>query len=323
MTDNEATAGMKRQQRKEKYKTKFEKMLDEYKNAFVVGVDNVGSLQMQKIRISLRGHAVILMGKNTMMRKTIRGQTQKNSNLEKLLPHIYENVGFIFTKEDLSSIREKILENKVAAPARAGALAPVDVTIPAQVTSLGPEKTSFFQALQIPTKITRGTIEIINDVHLIKVGDKVGASEAALLNMLNISPFSYGLIIRQVYDSGACFQPGVLDIKPEDLRQKFLLGVQRLAAFSLGINYPNQASAPHLIMGGFKRLLALAANTEIEFEQAKSMKEYLKDPSKFQAAAAPTTVAASKPAEVKKPEKAKEPEPEADEDMEGGFDIFG
>jgi hypothetical protein len=37
----------------------------------------------------------------------------------------------------------------------------VDVTIPAQVTSLGPEKTSFFQALQIPTKITRGTIEII------------------------------------------------------------------------------------------------------------------------------------------------------------------
>ena len=47
------------------------------------------------------------------------------------------------------------------APARAGAIAPVDVTIPAQVTSLGPEKTSFFQALQIPTKITRGTIEII------------------------------------------------------------------------------------------------------------------------------------------------------------------
>ncbi len=50
---------------------------------------------------------------------------------------------------------------QVAAPARAGALAPVDVSIPAQVTNLGPEKTSFFQALQIPTKITRGTIEII------------------------------------------------------------------------------------------------------------------------------------------------------------------
>ena len=38
---------------------------------------------------------------------------------------------------------------------------------------MGPEKTSFFQALQIPTKIARGTIEILNEVHLIKVGDKV------------------------------------------------------------------------------------------------------------------------------------------------------
>ena len=47
------------------------------------------------------------------------------------------------------------------APARAGAVAPLDVKIPAQATTLGPEKTSFFQALQIPTKITKGTIEIL------------------------------------------------------------------------------------------------------------------------------------------------------------------
>ena len=74
-----------------------------------------------------------------------------------------------------------------------------------------------------------------------------------------------------VYDSGACFEPSILDIKPADLRVKFIQGIERLAAFSLGINYPNQASAPHLIIGGFKRLLALAAETDIEFEQAKTV----------------------------------------------------
>ena len=73
---------------------------------------------------------------------------------------------------------------------RAGALAPLDVTVPAQNTGMGPEKTSFFQALSIPTKITKGTIEIIQDVPLIKAGDKVGMSEATLLNMLSISPFT-------------------------------------------------------------------------------------------------------------------------------------
>lgn len=308
---------------KAKYTMRLTQYLDEYPKVFVVGADNVGSRQMQKIRVSLRGHAVILMGKNTMMRKTIRGQVAKNGNLEKLLPHVYENIGFVFTKEDLSVIREKLLENKVAAPARAGAIAPVDVTIPAQVTNLGPEKTSFFQALQIPTKITRGTIEIINDVNLIKVGDKVGASEATLLNMLNISPFSYGLIIRQVYDSGSCYEPAILDIKPADLRAKFSQGVQRLAAFSLGINYPNQASAPHLLLGGFKKLLALAAETDVEFEQAKTLKEFLKDPSKFAAAAAPASAAPAAAAKPAAKEEAKKPEPESDDDDMGGLDIFG
>ena len=50
---------------------------------------------------------------------------------------------------------------QVQAPARAGALAPVDVFVEAGNTGLGPEKTSFFQALHIATKISRGTIEIL------------------------------------------------------------------------------------------------------------------------------------------------------------------
>jgi large subunit ribosomal protein LP0 len=61
----------------------------------------------------------------------------------------------------LTEIRDLLIKNKVQAPARAGGTAPVNVVIPAQNTGLGPEKTSFFQALSIPTKISKGTIEII------------------------------------------------------------------------------------------------------------------------------------------------------------------
>merc|ERR1719434_301798 len=84
---------------------------------------------------------------------------------------------------------------------------------------MGPEKTSFFQALAIPTKITKGTIEIIKDVDIIKAGDRVGMSEATLLNMLKISPFSYGLVISKVYDSGSVFDPEILDITRRLARQ--------------------------------------------------------------------------------------------------------
>jgi large subunit ribosomal protein LP0 len=306
---------------KNKFFEKIIHLLDEYPKCFIVGADNVGSSQMQKIRISLRGHAVVLMGKNTMMRKAIRGHLEKNPNLEKLLPHIKENIGFVFTKQDLSFIRDKLASNKVAAPAKAGAIAPCDVSIPAQVTNMGPEKTSFFQALQVPTKITRGTIEIINDIHLIKKNDKVGASEAALLNMLNISPFHYGLSVKQVYDSGAIFDPEILDIKPEDLRAKFVNGVKNIAAISLQIGYPTVASVPHSIANGFKNLLSIAAVTGVEFEQAKMLKEYLKDPSKFAAAAAPAAEEAAPAAKKEEKPKKEEKKEEEEEDM-GGFSLF-
>jgi len=309
---------------KNKYFEKIIRLVDEYPKCFIVGADNVGSSQMQKIRISLRGSAVVLMGKNTMMKKAIRGHLEKNPNLEKLLPHVFENIGFVFTKQDLSAIRDKIQSNKVAAPAKAGAIAPCDVVLPAQITSLGPEKTSFFQALQIPTKITKGTIEIISDINLIKKGDKVGASEATLLNMLNISPFHYGLTVKQVYESGACFSPDILDIKPDDLRAKFVEGVKNIAAISLQIGYPTVASAPHSIANGFKNLLAVAVATGIEFEQAKKIKEYLKDPSKFAgaAAAAPAAKSAAAPAAAKK-EEAKKEEPKEEEEDDMSLDLFG
>merc|ERR1712109_336350 len=197
--------------------------------------------QMQQIRIALRGHAVVLMGKNTMMRKAIRGHLQNNPQLELHLPHIKGNVGFVFTKEDLVSIRDMLLANKVKAPAKAGALAPLDVQVPAQNTGLGPEKTSFFQALNIPTKITKGTIEIVTDVKLIKEGDKVGMSDSTLLNMLGISPFTYGLVVKKVYDSGTVFDPQILDITDDDLKARFMLGVKNVAAVSLKVGYPNIA----------------------------------------------------------------------------------
>ncbi|MCP5656091.1 50S ribosomal protein L10, partial [Klebsiella pneumoniae] len=157
---------------KSNYFVKIIQLLDEYPKCFIVGADNVGSQQMQQIRISLRGSSIVLMGKNTMMRKAIKDHLDNNPALEKLLPHIKGNVGFVFTRGDLVEVRDKLLENKVQAPARPGAIAPLSVVIPAHNTGLGPEKTSFFQALSIPTKISKGTIEIINDVHILKPGDR-------------------------------------------------------------------------------------------------------------------------------------------------------
>jgi len=306
------------QQWKANYFVKLQNLVDTYSKILIVEADNVGSNQMHKIRISLRGSAVILMGKNTMIRKALRGRITTHPSLEKVLPFVVGNIGFVFTNDDLRTTRENLLKERIAAPAKAGALAPVDVYVDAQNTGMGPEKTSFFQALGINTKIAKGTIEIMNRVHLIKKGDKVGPSEAALLNMLGISPFTYGLVVRVIYDNGTVFENSILDITDEQLLESLVTAVKRISCISLAINFPTVASVPHSVIKGFKQILAIAIATDYDLPAAAKIKEYLADPSKFAVAAAPAASAA--PVAAPKEEKKEEKKEESDEDM--GFGLF-
>jgi len=221
---------------------------------------------MHQIRVALRGKGVVLMGKNTMVRRVLRSILSENPQFEKLLPHVRGNIGFVFTNGDLKEVREVIVANKVAAPARAGAFAPMDVTVPAGNTGMEPGKTSFFQALGIPTKIARGTIEIVSDVKVVVAGTRVGSSEATLLNMLNISPFTYGMTVVQIFDSGNSFSPEVLDIDESELINRFLTSIKTIAALSLALNYPTIVSIMHTLVNSYKNLIAVSLATDYTFE---------------------------------------------------------
>lgn len=303
---------------KELYFQKLKELLNKFPSVFLVNVDNVGSNQMHQIRVALRGKGVVLMGKNTMVRRALRSILSEYPQYEKLLPHIRGNIGFVFTAGDLKEIREIIISNKVAAPARAGAFAPKDVTVPAGNTGMEPGKTSFFQALGIPTKIARGTIEIVSDVRVVVAGTRVGTSEATLLNMLNISPFTYGMTVVQIYDQGNAFSPEVLDIDEAELVDRFLSGIKTIAAISLALNYPTIVSIVHSLVNAYKNLLAVSLGTEYTFEGSEKIKEYLANPEAFAAAAPVATEAA--PAEAAKEEEKEEEKEESDDDM--GFGLF-
>jgi len=307
--------------RKQAYFGRLIKLLDEYPKIFIVGADNVGSAQMAKIRHSLRGKAVLLMGKNTMIRKAIRGHIENNKALEALLPHIRNNIGFVFAKEDMADVKKKLLDLKVAAPAKSGTIAPIDVTVPAGPTGMEPTMTSFLQALNIQSKITRGQVEIIADVHLIKAGQKVGPSEANLLAKLDIKPFSYGLIIKTVYENGSIYDASFLDMTDEIVIQKFQNGVRKVASISLALHYPTVASVPHSVISGYKKILSIGLATEYSFPKAEEMKKVLANPGAF-AAAAPTSAPKGKEAAPAKEAKKKEPEPEPEEDVDMGLGLF-
>ena len=248
------------------------------------------------------------------VRRALKTFIADSPEYERLLPFVKGNVGFVFTNGDLKDIRDKILANKVAAPARAGAVAPSDVWVPAGNTGMEPGKTSFFQALGVPTKIARGTIEITTDLKLVEAGAKVGPSEATLLNMLNISPFTYGMGIAQVYDQGNTFPASVLDIGEEQLLKAFSSAVTTIAAISLALNFPTLPSVIHSLVNTYKKVLAVAIETDFSWPEIEELKDRIANPDAY-AAAAPAAAAAG-PAETKAEEKKEESEKE-DSDDEG------
>lgn len=237
--------------------------------------------------------------------------------IECILEKVVGNVGLIFTNADLSKVRDIIAANKVPAPARVGSLAPVDVFVEPGATGCDPGQTAWFQALNIPTKINKGQIEMISRVQLLKVGDKVGESQAALLQKLNIRPFSYGMSVMWVYDNGSIFDVGILDVKPEDILSKFMSGVSVLAAASMGLGYPTKASIVHSVNDAYKAILAIGMGTDFKFPAVEAFEAFIA--AGPVASSAPAAGGAA-PAAAKVEEKKEE---EEEEDVGGAGGLFG
>jgi len=271
--------------RKAEYFTLMKGLLAEYTKAFLVQADHVGSKQFQDIRKAMRGVGHVLMGKNTMMRKILRGLGEDSPYA--VLPElIVGNVGLIFVKNDLAKAKDIVNQYTVPAPARAGVIANCDVSVPPGPTGCDPSQTGYFQTMEVPTKITKGQIEIVREMHLITMGDRVTPGQADLLQKLDIKPFTYGLHIDMVFDSGSLFSPKILDIGDGDIIYAFTQGARNLAAVSFAIGIANAATVPHSIRDAVKAMLSVVCNDDVSFTfaQASEVQAYLADPSAFASA---------------------------------------
>lgn len=199
-------------------------------------------------------------------------------------------------------------------PAKAGMLAPDDVSIKPGPTGLDPKQTGFFQTLQIQTKIVKAQIDIVTEKKVIITGERITSTQAALLDKLKIYPFSYKMHVKKVLQDGSMFDPKVLDLSVESILAKFQGAVKTQTSLSLGLGYSTASSAPHTLLGGFKNLIAVAAETGYEFPEATAFLNAAKNAP----AAAGGGASAPAAAAAKEEEKPAEDEPE-DVDMGGLF----
>lgn len=198
--------------------SKLTRCFQTYKQIIIVKLDNVSTGQIQKARAILRNPDTageMIIGKNTLILKAIqwvteapeendpffeqRSQITLNKELLNIIPYIKLNVGLIFSDENYQTLRQLIESEVVEMPAKAGVLAPCNVSLPAGPTSLDAGKIDIFHKLNIPVKIARGSIEIQKDFPIIAKNEKVTEAAALMCRTLNLMPFRYTLEFKNVY----------------------------------------------------------------------------------------------------------------------------
>merc|ERR1719265_2690340 len=226
----------------------------------------------------------------------------KDDNVDKILAQLKGNTNIIFTNGDLGQVKAILDEEVRPSPAKPGMIAPDDVWIPAGPTGLDPKQTSFFQNLQIQTKIVKAQIEIVTAKQVIEAGVKIDSTQAALLDKLKIYPFSYKMHCTKVIQDGNLFDAKVLSLSTDVILQKFQKAVGNQASLSLAAGYPTSASAPHTLLNGFKNLLAASIACYYSFDQADAFLSAAKNAPAAGAATATATEAAAPVEEEKKEE---------------------
>ncbi|KAH9586444.1 hypothetical protein LSM04_004270 [Trypanosoma melophagium] len=315
-------------QAKRDYEDRINGCLTKHSRVLFCLMDNVRSQQVHDVRRDIRGKGELVMGKKTLQRKIVgnRAESKNATETDKLfqkkcdeLNLLRGNTCMIFTNEEISVITDVLDKHRVQAPARVGAIAPCDVIIPAGNTGMEPKATSFFQALNIATKISKGTVEIVSDKKVLSTGDRVDNSTAILLQKLDISPFYYQIEVQSVWDRGVLFLREDLSITDAVVEKYLMEGISNIAAMSLGAGIPTAATLPLMLVDAFKTLLGASVATNYEFDEydGKNLRQAaLEGNLGGGAAAAVESAAAAAPAA------AAEPEEEEDDDDFGMGGLF-
>jgi len=293
------------------FREKFTGLIETYKSAVVITIDNIRSNHLQNIRKQLRGRGEMIMGKNTFIRKILDDFSKDHPIFTILIDKVKGNCGIVFTNEPLKGVCREIKDNKVLTRAKPGVIAPNDVVVPSGPTGMPPDMTAFFQTLNIPTRIVKGQIEIVNDIDLISKGGKVGSSEVELLSKLDIKPFLFGPQLDAVFDEGKVFPPDVFLMEEEEVMSLFSQAASVVGAIGLESGVPNTVSIAHSLRNTMRVLLAVAADSDYTFKEAEQAQQQMASAAKVEETA---------PAA----EKVEEEEEEEEQDEGAGLgDLFG
>ena len=258
-----------RQEMKQCQMVQFREWYSNYSNIIIFDMDRVRGSMLMELRREIRFLEMgeLLVAKNTVIIRIIKEMKAQSLNetecqaLEELSKHMHGSICLLFTNGNCLEVK-RFIESKVTFERpKPGDKILEDYYIEPYLTHLDPTRTSFFAALNVATKISKGSIEIINRPLLLRKGELVGHSEYALLVKLELKPFKIGLKALYVFDreNYCIYDEKMLDY---NLNHSVYEAMYNVGAITMECNLENQISVLIALKKGIHDLLALESEIE-------------------------------------------------------------
>jgi len=216
----------------------------------------------------------LILGKRSIFLLAIDQYSRTNKAILSVKPYLKTGVcGLLFSFSDPQTLCSIIKSECQWESLSEGISCPVDIYLPKGPLPLNPTQTSFFPALNIATKISKGKIEVINEALLVKQGEQVSYSVATLLKSIQMKPIPRVVTIKGIYNMGYIQQPDKLIEKDEGILRRFNQTLCDIECLCIGINYPTILNFMRTVWQGYTNLYAISMESNYSFNHGQMIIE--------------------------------------------------
>lgn len=256
-------------------------LVDLFKNHKTVAVIEVARLndrQIQEIRKTLRGKAIIRMSKKNLQLIAIEQykHESKKDNLDDFAGKIPGQSALCFTNIDVFELMNTFNENEWMVAAKPDEITPVDIWVTEGDTGLptGQVISELNMTLRLPTKIQNDTIWIREDTQTHSAGDYVNVKQAAVLKKLGVAPIKSLIKIHYAWSDGEIIPEEILYMDMEQFQQEIASAYFGARSLALEIGIIDKETIEPLIQKAHREALGILFELPVYFDDMKE--EYIR-----------------------------------------------
>jgi large subunit ribosomal protein L10 len=270
-------SGRKVPERKLKNMKEIKEFFNSNNTLMLISTKNLPDKQLQTIKKTIRGKAVIKFYKKSTLMKAL----EENQKIKELENDIEENTAVVFSQEDPFKLALMFSENKNPVKAKAGQIIQEDIFVEPGPTEFVPGPIiSELNNAKIKFGIENGKISIKARSAIAKKGEKVTLEKASIMDKLDLKPFYVGLSSISAYDKNSDQIYKNLNFSKEEIINNLKEFSRKALNFAIHISYYCKETISVLISKAVNHKTALSGKIkektdekEVENKKAETEKK--------------------------------------------------